>query len=346
MITRVICLAWCVVFGAGAASAQCYSFSAPGVTHTMNIMGINSSANTGALTNLIVQQQSTLTVGGTTYTGPIGPANVIILSEGGETSFMTASLAILTLPVWQVDINLTGMLTLAPGLPASLPPVSAWQVEPPTLEYSIGGGAAIKLTITAIGSCAASGGGGSGNGGSGNGGNGSGSANSGNAPGQSLGDPSSQPWCPTCGLAPDPIHLGTGNMFERADDYRTFGPNPLAFTRYYNSLTASATLAASLGKNWRSNYDRYLDISASSVIAERADGMQATFTSNNGTWTTDTDIDLTLTNSGSTWVLTDHNDTVETYTAVSPSEGLLQTIQTRNGYTQTLHTGPIISSFR
>ena len=61
-----------------------------------------------------------------------------------------------------------------------------------------------------------------------------------------------------------------------------------------------------------------------------------TFTLNAGAWTTDTDIDMTLVNSGSTWTLTDHGDTVETYKAVSATEALLQTIQARNGYTQTL----------
>ena len=92
-----------------------------------------------------------------------------------------------------------------------------------------------------------------------------------------------------------------------------------------------------LGPNWRTNYDRYLRlVSATQVIAERPTGQQVTFTLNGSTWTTDTDIDLALTNSGSTWTLTDHRDNVETYANSGSSEALLQTIQARNGYSQTL----------
>ena len=45
---------------------------------------------------------------------------------------------------------------------------------------------------------------------------------------------------------------------------------------------------------------------------------------------------MTLTSAGSAWTLTDHNDTVETYT-VAGSKGTLNKIVTRNGYTQTLN---------
>ena len=137
----------------------------------------------------------------------------------------------------------------------------------------------------------------------------------------------------------DPISIATGNLFEQVADYATSGPNQLGFTRYYNSLGSSTTtFAASLGTNWRSNYDRYLRIvSATSVTAERADGQQLTFTSSGGAWASDSDVDLKLVNSGSTWTLTDTTDTVETYTAGASGEALLTTIAARNGYTQTLH---------
>ena len=84
------------------------------------------------------------------------------------------------------------------------------------------------------------------------------------------------------------------------------------------------TYATSMGDNWRTNYDRYLHIINPSAIygveAERPDGQVITFTSSSGTYTPDSDVDLKLTISGSTWTLTDQNDTVETYTA-SGSEG-------------------------
>jgi RHS repeat-associated protein len=137
----------------------------------------------------------------------------------------------------------------------------------------------------------------------------------------------------------DPIDPATGNVFEQFTDYETAGQNKLSFIRYYNSLGLSApTYATWLGIDWRTNFDRYLRIlSSSTVTAERANGQQITFSLVGSTWTPDSDVDVKLTNSGSTWTLTDHDDTVETYTVVnSGAEGLLQTIQARNGYTQTL----------
>lgn len=150
---------------------------------------------------------------------------------------------------------------------------------------------------------------------------------------KSLGNPGNQP-CP-CQTG-EPIDIGSGNVFEEVDDYSTAGANRLGFSRYYNSLPSATTLAASLGKNWRTNFDRYLQLSPSSVIAERPDGQQLIFTSSNGIWVSDTDVDLKLANAGSTWTLTDKDDTVETYTAVSSSEATLSAIAARNGYAQTL----------
>jgi RHS repeat-associated protein len=136
----------------------------------------------------------------------------------------------------------------------------------------------------------------------------------------------------------DPISVGTGNLFEQVTDYSTTGLNKLAFSRSYSSLGSAATFASELGGMWRSTYDRYLRIvSASSVIAERADGQQVTFNLNGITWTPSSDVDLTLTNSGSTWTLTDSNDVVETYTTIGSTEAVATSVQARNGYTQTLH---------
>ena len=115
----------------------------------------------------------------------------------------------------------------------------------------------------------------------------------------------------------------------------TSGQNKLQFIRYFNSR-AIGDVSLELGTNWRSNFDRSLQVSASSLVAERADGQQVTFTLTGTTWTTDSDVDMTLVNSGATWTLTDHDDTVETYTAVNAGQALLQSIQTRNGYVQSL----------
>src|SRR4029077_14457610 len=58
-----------------------------------------------------------------------------------------------------------------------------------------------------------------------------------------------------------------------------------------------------------------------------------------GTWTSDSDVDIKLTQTGSTWTLIDRDDTVETYTAAGTGQGLLTSISARNGYTQNLAYG-------
>jgi YD repeat-containing protein len=57
--------------------------------------------------------------------------------------------------------------------------------------------------------------------------------------------------------------------------------------------------------------------------------------SGNG-WRSYSDVDVKLTQSGSTFTLVDSDDTVETYTPISSTEELLTSIRARNGYTQTL----------
>ncbi len=150
---------------------------------------------------------------------------------------------------------------------------------------------------------------------------------------KSLGIACARPGAASCG---EPIDLGSGNMFTDVPDYTTVGQNPLAFTRYYNSMANPDTYAASMGQNWRHNYDRYLHVNSYGVTAERPDGQVINFSSNSGTYTTDSDVDMALANpSGSTWTLTDGDNTVETYTA-SGGKGTLNSIRLRNGYTQAI----------
>jgi RHS repeat-associated protein len=146
--------------------------------------------------------------------------------------------------------------------------------------------------------------------------------------------------------AADPVNLATGNMFKEITDYTTAGPNPLSFIRYYNSLgngPGLSSLAGSPGTNWRTNYDRYLQIEATTIIAERPDGQQVDFSLSGSTWVPDSDVDMTLTQSGTTYTLTDQNDNVEVYNIASTyfgttlvHYGQLASITARNGYTQTL----------
>ncbi len=282
----------------------------------MDVLRITSGTTSSVLTNLVVSQASTLVVNGTSYIGPIAPANLIFVDAGGASSVQMVFNQVLQSPAWGVTVNLTGMLDFLPsGVPAAIPPITSWTLKTPTLGVTIAGGPLMKYTITAINSCIP------------------GTAIAFDF-GKELGDALYQIGCVLCG---EPINIATGNVFEHEIDYETSGSNRLAFKRYYNSMSSTvSTLASTLGKNWRSNFDRYLNLSSDKVIAERPDGRQITFTQNGSAWTTDTDVDLRLAGSGSTWTLIDNNDTVETYRTLNSTEALLQTIVTRNGYTQTM----------
>jgi RHS repeat-associated protein len=161
-------------------------------------------------------------------------------------------------------------------------------------------------------------------------------------PDKDTGTPDSADAPPGSCMCVDPIDLGTGNIFETITDYASTGPNVLDFRRFYNSLASSTTFATFLGRNWRTTYDRYLNlISPTSLQAEREDGRMLSFTLNNGIWKTDSDIDDTLSVSGSgsgaIWTLKDRTGTSETYTQLSSGQSLLTTIKALDGYTRTMH---------
>jgi RHS repeat-associated protein len=144
----------------------------------------------------------------------------------------------------------------------------------------------------------------------------------------------------------DPINIATGNVYEKVTDYTTVGTNPLALIRSYNSLSYTRNGYATLmGPNWRTNYDRYLRaVSSTQLAAERPDGQMVNFALSGGVGTPDTDVDIKLTYSGSTYTLTDSDDTVETYTVTS-GKGVLSSIAYPNGYTQTMnYTSGVLTS--
>ena len=141
----------------------------------------------------------------------------------------------------------------------------------------------------------------------------------------------------------EPINVGTGNVYDEVMDYETAGANKLRFSRYYNSRVNAGAAVASLGRNWRSNYDRKIVIASNtSVTVIRADGQSLQFTWNGNAWVSDSDVSVKLTQSGTTWTLADTDDTVETYSPIGSApvgfinQPLLKSIQARNGYTQTL----------
>ena len=129
-----------------------------------------------------------------------------------------------------------------------------------------------------------------------------------------------------------PINVATGNMYEQVTDYTTVGTNPLALTRTYNSMSYTRNLYPTLmGANWRTNYDRYLrDVSSTQATVERPDGRAINFNLISSVWTPDTDVDVKLTKSGSTWTLTDSDDTAEVYTE-SSGKGTLNSITLPDG---------------
>jgi RHS repeat-associated protein len=137
----------------------------------------------------------------------------------------------------------------------------------------------------------------------------------------------------------DPINTATGNLFEHYTDYTTSGQNPLSLIRYYNSMSYGRNLnPTTLGVNWRTNFDRYLNLNSSVLVAaERPDGQAINFRCDvtHHTCTPDSDMDYSLSYSGSTWTLTDPDNTVETYSG-SGSLGTLSSIKSRNGYTQSI----------
>lgn len=150
--------------------------------------------------------------------------------------------------------------------------------------------------------------------------------------------------------AGEPVNVATGNMYQEVADYKTHGQNPLTFIRSYNSMGSNitingatvTTLATTLGANWRSEYDAYLQLvyigtALTGVNAERSDGRIIPFYFTGSTWVCATDFALTLVQSGSNWTLTDVNGTVESYTTASGGTyAQLNSVALRNGYTRTM----------
>ena len=329
LIGPCVALAACAI-----ANAQCYQFSGSGVTLRVNITAYNYvqtpvTVAGGRTANYVFSSENTFALGSTTQNSTAildGQVNIQFLPGSGSntpdiTTFeIVVPDATTTVTKGSGEHSWSALLVgagdlLPNGIVQVLPPISTWFVPPPSRVNNYiqvaSGSSRVKYPITSVSSC----------------------ANSLIDLAKALGLSCDIPGCVTCG---EPINVGTGNVFDSITDYQTAGQNPLSFIRYYNSMAVSATYAVRLGSNWRSNFDTYLRLSASSVIAERPDGQQVTFKLSNGAWTADTDLDYKLSNSGSTWTLTTPKDAVETYNAINANEGLLQSLRARNGYTQTL----------
>jgi len=142
----------------------------------------------------------------------------------------------------------------------------------------------------------------------------------------------------------DPINAATGNKFAVQHDYTGRGPFPLRFRRFYNSQSlVSAAAATELGSNWRSNFDRAVQVvtgpSVPTMRVVRPDGKSFLFTQNGTQWVASDPgvtaiLQAQMNSSGAIvgWTYTTHGDMTESYN----TSGQLLSIATRTGLTETL----------
>lgn len=128
----------------------------------------------------------------------------------------------------------------------------------------------------------------------------------------------------------DSIEIGLGNKTAVETDYASLGPDPISFTRYYNS--DSRARAGSIGTKWRHSYDRELVTDGSVARLYRPDGSVLGFSSANGVWSPNVGFRAQLVAIGSGYEVRLPQGTVETY----DGQGLLQTITDQTGNVQTI----------
>jgi uncharacterized protein (TIGR03437 family) len=147
---------WSLTVTAAMASAQCYTFSGPGVSLSMNITGVINVVSQPSSVTFSVQQQSTFTYQGTTYQGPMIPGSVGFSYASGSniSSFNVNSANFVNTPYWGVVLSGEGFLDFLPSAPpATFPPLSAWNLGPVAMNYSFNGGTPQFTTATSITSC-------------------------------------------------------------------------------------------------------------------------------------------------------------------------------------------------
>jgi RHS repeat-associated protein len=119
----------------------------------------------------------------------------------------------------------------------------------------------------------------------------------------------------------NPVNIGTGVKFQEETDILPF--DGIEFRRYYNSDRIPRPRQSFSG-GWRGTYDRTVAFtpgdSIETAVVYRHDGRGFYFNRTGATWTSDSDVKLTLqqTTSGGSptgWIVTDEDDTVETYDA-------------------------------
>ena len=149
-------------------------------------------------------------------------------------------------------------------------------------------------------------------------------------------------------LVANPVNVINGNKFQRVTDFRTPGPEPLEFTRYYNGRVFARDadnmgdrLDLRLAFGWRHSYTRRLNFfgtTVSRVYAYRPDGQEIRHKKlASGLWVPfETDMDGYIIFDGTYWVLTNENHEREFYDKVGSRFGRLTKIVRPSGYTQDL----------
>lgn len=128
--------------------------------------------------------------------------------------------------------------------------------------------------------------------------------------------PDTPPWspppppdhCPTGPYRGNPIHIGSGNKYQRENDLAGYP----GYTRHYNSGIAHTGLAH--GTHWRSGYESSLNVVGDLAEARRPDGKIYSFTRGANGWSTDADLtDRLETITGGWRYLRGGDGVVETY---------------------------------
>jgi len=128
----------------------------------------------------------------------------------------------------------------------------------------------------------------------------------------------------------NPIDMTTGGKYEEEIDYVGSGPFPLKIVRYYNLWAKADTDNFHYNSNWSFSHARSIQKN-NGVQALRGDQKTLTFQLINSTYTSEADVNSTLTKTTAGWNYVTGNNDVESY----DSNGNLLTITNRAGLTQT-----------
>ncbi|MGH8458410.1 MAG: DUF6531 domain-containing protein, partial [Nevskiales bacterium] len=140
----------------------------------------------------------------------------------------------------------------------------------------------------------------------------------------------------------NPVNSATGNKYQRETDY-TAAAGSLNFERSYNSQSnVSGVLGYGWRHHWQASLKRYDHATyGSHIVATRPDGQAYYFTYSGGAWVNEPDITTRLTQTGSSYVLTDDQSQRETY----DSAGKLLAMESAGGQSFTLsYSGNLLSS--